>query len=175
MWPKRSKLLAPLSMLLYTKIKYNGVNMNKKPLMQLSVMTYPSFNWPLDIHTDTSYVQLGTTISQAGKPIAYYLGWTWYKKREKWDCHSSICGIPSLHTPLCRHSNDLWSAPSALQRTWWQQMPKVGFHWGIHTRHSEGKRSWGPICRYARCKQECKVCRCAGSPLESLLMRSHIG
>ena len=34
--------------------------------------TYPDFNKPFEIHTDTSQVQLGACIFQKGKPVAFY-------------------------------------------------------------------------------------------------------
>ena len=35
-------------------------------------MGYPDLNTPSEIHTDASKFQLGTVISQEGKPIAFY-------------------------------------------------------------------------------------------------------
>ena len=34
------------------------------------LLDYPDFNAPFEIHTDASKLQLGTVISQKGKPIA---------------------------------------------------------------------------------------------------------
>ena len=36
------------------------------------LLGYPDFNAPFEIHTDASKLQLGTVISQKGKPIAFY-------------------------------------------------------------------------------------------------------
>ena len=37
-----------------------------------TLLTYPNFSKPFDIHTDASKVQLGACISQGGRPIAFY-------------------------------------------------------------------------------------------------------
>ena len=37
-----------------------------------SFLAYPDLNTPFEIHTDTSKLQVGTVISQKGKPIAFY-------------------------------------------------------------------------------------------------------
>ena len=37
-----------------------------------TIYTYPSFNEIFEMHTDASDQQLGTVISQNGKPIAFY-------------------------------------------------------------------------------------------------------
>ena len=37
-----------------------------------TILNYPDFNKVFDIHTDTSDRQLGTVISQEGKPLAFY-------------------------------------------------------------------------------------------------------
>ncbi len=78
MWPKRSELLAPLSALLPTKIKYKwrerekSFDAIKQNVSGQILLTYPEFAKPFDIHTDESDIQLGAIISQAGKPISYY-------------------------------------------------------------------------------------------------------
>ncbi len=79
MWPKRSELLAPLSALLSTKIKYKwsdreqkAFNAIKHHVSRQTLLTYPDFATPFNIHTDASDIQLGAVIAQAGKPIAYY-------------------------------------------------------------------------------------------------------
>ncbi len=80
MWPKRSELLAPLSALLSMKIKYQWSGPKQKAfdgikqhVSRQTLLTYPDFAQWFDIYTDASNVQLGDIISQAGKPIAYYL------------------------------------------------------------------------------------------------------
>ena len=37
-----------------------------------TLLSYPNFNEPFEIHTDASKLQLGSAISQKGKPIAFY-------------------------------------------------------------------------------------------------------
>ena len=37
-----------------------------------TLLSYPNFNEPFEIHTDASKLQLGSVISQKGKPIIFY-------------------------------------------------------------------------------------------------------
>ena len=37
-----------------------------------TLLAFPDFNKPFEIHTDASKLQLGGIISQEGKPIAFY-------------------------------------------------------------------------------------------------------
>ena len=37
-----------------------------------TLLSYPDFNKPFEIHTDASHTQLGMVISQNNKPIAFY-------------------------------------------------------------------------------------------------------
>ena len=37
-----------------------------------TMLSYPNFNKPFEFHTDESKLQLGSVISQKGKPIAFY-------------------------------------------------------------------------------------------------------
>ena len=39
---------------------------------QETLLTYPDWTRPFDIHTDASDYQLGAVISQQGKPIAFF-------------------------------------------------------------------------------------------------------
>ncbi len=80
MWLKRSELLAPLLALLSTKIKYKWSEWEQKAFDAIkwhvsmqTLLTYPDFAQPFDIYINASDIQLGAIISQAGKPIAYYL------------------------------------------------------------------------------------------------------
>ena len=45
---------------------------NKKLVSREALLFYPNFNEPFEIHMDTSKLQLGSVISQKGKPIALY-------------------------------------------------------------------------------------------------------
>ena len=44
----------------------------KKLVSRETLLSYPNFNEPFEIHTDTSKIKLGSLISQKGKPIAFY-------------------------------------------------------------------------------------------------------
>ena len=44
----------------------------KQLISKETLLTYPDFKLPFEIHTDASQVQLGACISQAGKPVAFY-------------------------------------------------------------------------------------------------------
>ena len=79
MWPRRSDLLAPLTKLKsktvpwkWTAVEQKAFEDMKKVITKETMLTYPNFNKPFDIHTDASDVQLGAVISQEGKPIAFY-------------------------------------------------------------------------------------------------------
>ena len=79
MWPKRSHLLAPLSALTSSKVKWNWTDKcqlafedMKELIARETLLTYPDFNKPFEIHTDASQILLGACISQEGKPVAFY-------------------------------------------------------------------------------------------------------
>jgi hypothetical protein len=79
MWVHHSELLLPLTKLTSSKQKFVWTDVkqttfdNVKKLMSKEVMlAYPDFNKPFVIHTDASHLQLGSVISQNGKPIAFY-------------------------------------------------------------------------------------------------------
>ncbi len=44
----------------------------KKIIARETLIAYPDFTQPFEIHTDASHTQLGAVISQNGKPIAFY-------------------------------------------------------------------------------------------------------
>ena len=79
MWIRRSHVLAPLSVLTTTKSKWKWEAKHsaafataKKIMARETMLIYPDFNAPFEIHTDASHYQLGAVISQKGKPIAFY-------------------------------------------------------------------------------------------------------
>ena len=79
MWPQRSHLLAPLSSLTSAKAKWNWTSEcqnafedMKRLIAKETLLTYPNFKKPFEIHTDASKVQLGACISQEGRPAAFY-------------------------------------------------------------------------------------------------------
>jgi hypothetical protein len=80
MWPARSKVLAPLTAVTSAKVKWswdpihaNCFEIMKKNIARATLLTYPDFSKPFEIHTDASKVQVGACISQGGRPsIAFY-------------------------------------------------------------------------------------------------------
>jgi hypothetical protein len=81
MWPQRSHLLAPLSSLTSAKAKWNWTSEcqnafedMKRLIAKETLLTYPNFKKPFEIHTDTSKIQLGIAacISQEGIPVVFY-------------------------------------------------------------------------------------------------------
>ena len=78
-WPMRVHTLAPLSKLTSNKVPFKWTEEQqtafddmKNMIARETLLAYPNFNLPFHIHTDASDVQLGTCISQEGKPIAFY-------------------------------------------------------------------------------------------------------
>ena len=79
MWIRRSDVLAPLTSLTskeakwqWTEKEQNAFDTMKKIVGQQTLLAYPDFNIPFEIHTDASHTQLGAVTSQKGKPIAFY-------------------------------------------------------------------------------------------------------
>jgi len=79
MWIRRSHTLAPLTALTsknvkwhWTSVEQNAFDAMKKIISRETLLTYPNFNLPFEIHTDASHSQLGAVISQQGRPIAFY-------------------------------------------------------------------------------------------------------
>ena len=79
MWIKRSHVLAPLAGLTSTNTKWQwgpqqeaAFKMAKKIIAREVMLAYPDFNKPFVIHADASHYQLGSVMSQDGKPIAFY-------------------------------------------------------------------------------------------------------
>ena len=81
LWPRRSHILEPFTALSSgkkgTKIKWNeelesAFQEVKQMVSKSTMLTYPDWTKPFDIHTDASDYQLGAVISQEGKPIAFF-------------------------------------------------------------------------------------------------------
>ena len=79
LFPRRSHLLAPLTEMSskdkkfkWTEEMQTAFERIKKEFSRNVLLAYPNFNKHFDIHTDASDVQLGSVISQDGKPIAFY-------------------------------------------------------------------------------------------------------
>jgi RNase H-like domain found in reverse transcriptase len=79
MWPQRSHLLSPLSSLTSAKTKWEwtkewqtAFDDIKRLIAKETLLTYPNFKKPFEIHTGASKVQLGACISQGGKPVAFH-------------------------------------------------------------------------------------------------------
>ena len=74
MWKKRSELLAPLTPLTSTDSKWDWMDKHQKTfeaiknvILRKTLLSYPDFTKPFDIHTDASDYQLGAVISQSKK------------------------------------------------------------------------------------------------------------
>ena len=78
-WPQHSHILAPLTALISGKVKWKWTNEHqtafdemKRVITRETLLAYPNFNKPFDIHMDASLQQLGACISQDGHSIAFY-------------------------------------------------------------------------------------------------------
>jgi len=79
MWPKRSEILAPLTALTSSSVKWRWTEVEdnsfcemKKVMARETLLAFPNFNQQFIIHTDASKTQLGSVISQYGRPNAFY-------------------------------------------------------------------------------------------------------
>ena len=79
MWKNRSHTLKPLTQMTSKQatFKWNEEHKKafehmKKSISRETLLVYPDFSKPFDIHTDASKVQLGAVISQKTKPIEQY-------------------------------------------------------------------------------------------------------
>ena len=79
MWRHRSEILTPLSTMTSKQTKWNwnkecqkAFDTIKELVSRETLFFYPNFNEPFEIHTDASKLQLGSVISQKGKPFAFY-------------------------------------------------------------------------------------------------------
>jgi len=78
MWVRRSHVLAPLAALTSKTTKWKwepqhqkAFAMAKRIIAKETLLAYPNFNKPFQIHTNANHYQLGTAASQEGKPIAF--------------------------------------------------------------------------------------------------------
>ena len=79
LYPRRSHILAPLSSLTSSKVKWIWKEEHQKAFEEMkqviakeTLLAFPDFSKPFEIHTDASKIQLGSCISQKRKPIAFY-------------------------------------------------------------------------------------------------------
>jgi hypothetical protein len=79
MWIRRSHILAPLNALNKKGIKWHwgeehqrAFDNIKRVMAQETLLHYPDFNKPFEIHTDASHHQIGAVITQNNKPVAFY-------------------------------------------------------------------------------------------------------
>ena len=80
MWKHRSGVLAPLAALTSVNAKWQwredveqkAFDEMKRIVARETLLTFPDFNKPFEVHTDASHLALGAVISQDGKPIAFY-------------------------------------------------------------------------------------------------------
>jgi len=79
MWFRRSELLAPLTSLTSSKVKFEWLPTHqlafdkiKKVIEAEVLLSYPDFDKPFHIYTDASDHQLGAVIMQDKKPLAFY-------------------------------------------------------------------------------------------------------
>jgi hypothetical protein len=79
MWPRRSHLLRALTRICGPKSKFDwgpsqqeAFDAMKKTISRDTMLRFPDFTKPFEIHTDASHYQLGAVISQEGRPIAFF-------------------------------------------------------------------------------------------------------
>ena len=79
MWPRRSYVLAALTILTTIKWIWNWTQVEKYAFDEIkrivardNLSTYPDFNETFKIYTNASAFQLGVVISQKFKPITLY-------------------------------------------------------------------------------------------------------
>jgi hypothetical protein len=79
MWPQRSHIMAPLTALTSSSVKWKWTKEHqeafeqiKKQIAKETLLAYPDFSKDFHIHSDASKLQLGAWISQDNRPIAFY-------------------------------------------------------------------------------------------------------
>jgi hypothetical protein len=78
-YPKRSELIRGLTKIAGSKKKFTwgpeqqqSFEAVKRVIAPDTMLTFPDFTKPFEIHTDASHTQLGGIISQEGKPLALF-------------------------------------------------------------------------------------------------------
>ena len=56
----------------WTEVGQQAFEKVKKIISKDTLLSFPDFSKPFDIHTDASHTQLGAVVSQNNKPIAFY-------------------------------------------------------------------------------------------------------
>ena len=79
MWIRRSHILTPLNSLLKKETKWvwtdehtKAFNTIKRVMSWETLLHYPDFKKPFEIHTDASLHQIGAVIAQDNKPVAFW-------------------------------------------------------------------------------------------------------
>ena len=79
MWIRRAHTLAPLTGMTSAKVKWEWTTEHqrafdtiKRIMAREVLLTHPNFQKPFHVHADASKLQLGSVISQTGKPLAFY-------------------------------------------------------------------------------------------------------
>ena len=79
MWKSQSEIIPPLTKLTSKNVLFKWTNEQQiacdkiKPIISKGLLlSYLDFSKRFDIHTDVSDLQLGSVISQEGKPIAFF-------------------------------------------------------------------------------------------------------
>ena len=82
MWNRRSHMLSPVTDLIKSSVKGKPLKWTdtkekafeniKTAISKQTVLAFPDFSKPFQIHVDASEYQLGGVVSQEGKPIAFY-------------------------------------------------------------------------------------------------------
>ena len=79
-WKRRSHIIAPLAKLsgqskakfAWTEVEQKAFEATKDMIASETLLAYPDFNQPFHVYTDASDYQLGGTIMQNNRPLAFY-------------------------------------------------------------------------------------------------------